>query len=47
MKELIKRTILVLTSASLLVLGVGCKNTAEGMGDDIEEAGDEIERRTD
>lgn len=42
MIPLLKKTIVLLGTISLLALGAGCK-TAEGFGDDVEDAADEVE----
>jgi predicted small secreted protein len=36
-----------LASILLVLAGTGCKNTAEGAGDDMEEIGDDIEDAVD
>jgi predicted small secreted protein len=45
MKQLLKNTILLLGTAALLAFGVGCK-TAHGFGEDVEDAGESIQRGT-
>jgi predicted small secreted protein len=42
MKPLVQRTLLLLSAVALLALSAGCK-TAEGLGEDIEDAGESIQ----
>jgi predicted small secreted protein len=41
-----KQIILALAFASVLLAAVGCKNTAHGAGQDIENAGEKIQEKT-
>jgi predicted small secreted protein len=43
MKQLLKNALLLLGTAALLAFGAGCK-TAEGFGEDVEDAGESIQR---
>jgi len=36
----------VLASALLVLVGMGCKNTAHGVGKDMEKAGEKIQDKT-
>jgi predicted small secreted protein len=46
MKRSIQLSIIALCVAILASVAVGCKNTAHGMGQDIENAGEKIQKKT-
>jgi predicted small secreted protein len=47
MKTIMLRFIIpILTGALLVFSGTGCANTAEGVGEDVEEMGDDIKDAT-
>ena len=46
MTLLLKRPILLLFALVLLVVAIGCKNTAHGVGKDMEDAGEKIQEKT-
>ena len=47
MKSKFKSSVIVLFLTALLgVIGVGCKHTAHGVGEDVEKAGEKIQEKT-
>ena len=46
MKKTMPYIILALYAVVLVLAGTGCRNTAQGMGQDIERAGEEIQEKT-
>lgn len=47
MNKYLKQLLIVTFATALLVLaGTGCKNTAHGVGEDMEEAGEKIQKKT-
>ena len=47
MKLNIKRLVLGLFASLMIVAATGCKNTAHGAGEDIENMGEKIQEKTD
>jgi predicted small secreted protein len=43
---MMKRFVIVTSALVLLVAGTGCKNTAHGVGKDIENVGEKIQEKT-
>ncbi len=46
MKNSLQRILLVLALAALVVGSTGCRNTAHGIGHDIENAGEKIQDKS-
>jgi predicted small secreted protein len=47
MKQSLKCAIYSLCLLALILAGVGCRNTAEGVGEDMESTGEKIQEKTD
>jgi predicted small secreted protein len=45
--KIIKQTVLSLVIGAIVLIAVGCKNTAEGVGEDVEKAGEKIQKKVD
>jgi predicted small secreted protein len=41
-----KKTLMALLAVFTLAIVTGCKNTAHGVGEDVEKAGDKIQEKT-
>lgn len=46
MKTKLKSLLILLVATALATAAIGCKNTAEGVGKDMENAGEKIQEKT-